>query len=92
MTNEEFEPIRIRIMKEAYDLADKNDTEGYNSVKVMCSDIQNLMHRKPLTDAEIYECYRSKFNIMLTDSGAQNTIKQFARAIERAHGIGVEDE
>ena len=49
MTNEEFEPIRIRIMKEAYDLADKNDTEGYNSVKVMCSDIQNLMHRKPLT-------------------------------------------
>ena len=48
--------------------------------------------RKPLTDEEIYECYRSKFDIMLTDSGAQNTIKQFARAIERAHGIGVEDE
>ncbi|CAB4135529.1 hypothetical protein UFOVP1078_37 [uncultured Caudovirales phage] len=48
--------------------------------------------RKPLTDAEIYECYRSTFDIMLTDSGAQNTIKQFARAVERAHGIGVEDE
>ena len=48
--------------------------------------------KQPLTDAEIYECYRSKFGIMLTDSGAQNTIKQFARAIERAHGIGVEDE
>jgi hypothetical protein len=43
---------------------------------------------KPLTDAEIYESYRSEFDIMLTDSGAQNTIKRFARAIERAHGIG----
>jgi hypothetical protein len=48
--------------------------------------------RKPLTDAEIYECYRAEFDIMLTDSGAQNTIKKFARAIEQAHGIGVEDE
>jgi len=48
--------------------------------------------KQPLTDAEIYECYRSKFDIMLTDSGAQNTIKKFARAIERAHGIGVKDE
>ena len=43
MTNEEFEPIRIRIMKEAYDLADRNDTEGYNAIKVMCSDVQSLM-------------------------------------------------
>jgi hypothetical protein len=48
--------------------------------------------RKSLTDEEIYECYSAEFDIMLTDSGAQNTIKQFARAIERAHGIGVEDE
>ena len=48
--------------------------------------------RKPLTDEQIYECYRAEFDIMLTDSGAQNTIKQFARTIERAHGIGVEDE
>ena len=43
MTNEEFEPIRIRIMKEAYDLADKNDIEGYNSVKVMCGEVQSLI-------------------------------------------------
>jgi len=55
MTNEEFEPIRIRIMQEAYDLADRNDTEGYNSVKVMCGDVQNLIQRKwvGLTGAEI---------------------------------------
>ena len=43
MTNEEFEPIRIRIMKEAYDLADRNDIEGYNSIKGMCGEVQNLI-------------------------------------------------
>jgi hypothetical protein len=55
MTNEEFEPIRIRIMQEAYDLADRNDTEGYNSVKVMCGDVQNLLRREwvGLTDEDI---------------------------------------
>ena len=43
---------------------------------------------KPLTDKQIYESYRAEFDILLTDSGAQNTIKRFARAVERAHGIG----
>ena len=47
---------------------------------------------KPLTDKQIYECYRTEFDILLTDSGAQNTIKRFARAVERAHGIGEKDE
>ena len=56
------------------------------------SEQQHQQQTLQLTDEEIYECYRSIFDIMLTDSGAQNTIKQFARAIERAHGIGVEDE
>ena len=59
MTNEEFEPIRIRIMQEAYDLADRNDTEGYNSVKVMCGDVQNLLRREwvGLTEDEKHDCY-----------------------------------
>lgn len=48
--------------------------------------------RKPLTDAEIYECYRAEFGIMPTDLGSQKIIKKFARTIEQAHGIGVEDE
>ena len=54
MTNEKFEPIRTRIMKEAYDLADKGDTEGYNAIKVMCGDVQTLLRRKwvGLTDEE----------------------------------------
>jgi len=41
--DEAFEPIRIRIMQEAYDLADRNDTEGYNAVKAMCGDVQKLI-------------------------------------------------
>jgi len=34
-----MEKVRVRIMSEAYDLADRNDSEGYNAVKVMCSDV-----------------------------------------------------
>ena len=37
------EKIRVRIMQEALDLADRNDSEGYNSVKVMCTDVLGLM-------------------------------------------------
>lgn len=37
--------IRVRIMCEAYDLADRGDTEGYNSVKVMCSDVLALINK-----------------------------------------------
>jgi predicted Fe-S protein YdhL (DUF1289 family) len=40
---ERLEPIRTRIMSEAYDLADRGDSEGYNSVKVMCSDVLALI-------------------------------------------------
>ena len=50
------EKIRVRIMQEAYDLADRNDSEGYNSVKVMCSDVLALLPRREwvgLTDEEI---------------------------------------
>ena len=46
MNNKEFEPIRIRIMQEAYELADRGDVEGYNAVKVMCNDVQNLLKRE----------------------------------------------
>jgi hydroxymethylglutaryl-CoA reductase len=33
-------------MQEAYELADRGDAEGYNSVKVMCNDVQNLLRRE----------------------------------------------
>jgi hypothetical protein len=43
MCNKDFEPIRIRIMHEAYELADRNDSEGYNAIKVMCGEIQKML-------------------------------------------------
>ena len=44
-------------MQEAYELADRGDAEGYNSVKVMCNDVQNLLRREwvGLTEDEIYK-------------------------------------
>ena len=53
------EKIRGRIMQEAYDLADRNDSEGYNSVKVMCSDVLALLPRREwvgLTDEDKNNC------------------------------------
>lgn len=35
----DIEQIRVRIMSEAYDLADRGDSEGYNAIKVMCGDV-----------------------------------------------------
>ena len=43
ISNKDFEPIRIRIMQEAYELADSNDPEGYNAIKVMCGDVQKML-------------------------------------------------
>jgi len=52
MTDEEtlamwarLKPIRVRIMQEAYDLADRDDSEGYNSVKVMCSEVLAMVKK-----------------------------------------------
>ena len=38
------EKIRVRIMQEAYDCADRGEVEAYNSVKVMCSDVLALLN------------------------------------------------
>lgn len=37
------EEVRVRIMQEAYDCADRGEVEAYNSVKVMCSDVLALL-------------------------------------------------
>ena len=46
-------------MCEAYDLADRDDSEGYNAIKVMCSDVLAMINAQPewvgLTDDEIKE-------------------------------------
>ena len=63
MKNKKFEAIRIRIMEEAYELADRNDAEGYNSVKLMCGDVKILlgdeMNENTVEDIEIIKCERS---------------------------------
>ena len=72
------EKIRVRIMQEAYDLADRNDSEGYNSVKVMCSDVLTLLPRREwvgLTESE-------KVNVALNCGCADVAWMDFADAIE----------
>ena len=51
----DIKQIRQRIMCEAYDLADRGDHEGYNAVKVMCSDVLELIGKQwvGLTDEEL---------------------------------------
>ena len=85
--------IRVRIMCEAYDLADRGDTEGYNSVKVMCSDVLALINKYiappkrewvGLTADEIWKCNKAKsgsaveFHICC----AHQNVLDFAESIE----------
>jgi hypothetical protein len=46
------EPIRIRIMQEAYDCADRNEVEAYNSIKVMCGEVLKLAEEMVLAERE----------------------------------------
>ena len=62
---EKVKPILVRIMQEAYDLADRDDSEGYNSVKVMCSDVLAMINEllderqwQSLTDEDREEILR----------------------------------
>jgi len=63
MNNKDFEPIRVRIMQEAYELADRNDSEGYNAIKVMCGDVQRMLPpQRPwveLTEEEMLDIERN---------------------------------
>jgi hypothetical protein len=52
MSNKDFEPIRSRIMSEAYELAER-DAEGYNAIKVMCGDVQKMLPAQPAVPDEI---------------------------------------
>ena len=47
-----FEPMRIRIMQEAYDCADRKEVEAYNSIKVMCSEVLKLAEEMVLAERE----------------------------------------
>ena len=77
MNNKDFEPIRVRIMQEAYELADSNDFEGYNAIKVMCGDVQRMLPPKrtwvSLTDEEIDKTHETQ---------VWDARRSYARAIE----------
>ena len=80
----DIEKIRVRIMSEAYDLADRGDSEGYNAIKVMCGDVQRMLppQRKPLTDAEMPTLFVGGLALN------SEATKEIVRTVEKAHGIG----
>lgn len=43
MTEQELEPIRRRMMMEAYNAADDCDFERYNALKVMANDVLDML-------------------------------------------------
>jgi hypothetical protein len=84
MSNEDVNAIRIRIMCEAYDLADRGDSEGYNSVKVMCSDVLALLSRRQwvgLTDEQLEQMWEAD-KTSPEDCQSLYYFKKIARAVE----------
>jgi hypothetical protein len=75
MNNKDFEPIRVRIMQEAYELADRNDSESYNAIKVMCGDVQRMLPPKRpwvgLTDEEIEQMGLSNYIKVIRETEAK---------------------
>jgi hypothetical protein len=49
---DKFEPMRIRMMQEAYDCADRNEVEAYNSIKVMCGEVLRMAEELVLAERE----------------------------------------
>jgi hypothetical protein len=52
-----LDDIRIRIMQEALDCADRGETEAYNSIKVMCSDVLQMVERLVEAEQEKNHCH-----------------------------------
>ena len=76
----DIEQIRVRIMSEAYDLADRGDHEGYNAIKVMCSDVLALIGKQwvGLTDEEVSEIIDREIGF----NSCWGPEEAFARAVE----------
>ena len=52
MNWDDLEPIRIRIMQEAYDCADRDEPEAYNSIKVMCGEVLAMVEEAAAAERE----------------------------------------
>jgi len=71
-----IEKVRVRIMQEAYDLADRNDVEGYNAIKTMCNDVLALLSRREwvgLTDEEIIKHFHTNVGTDMSSDQPQTT-------------------
>jgi hypothetical protein len=79
----DIEKIRVRIMSEAYDLADRGDFEGYNAVKVMCGDV--LESIAAVIAAEREACAKACDVLAVHPEYASDITKVAAQAI-RARG------
>ncbi len=78
---EKFEPMRIRMMQEAYDCADRNEVEAYNSIKVMCGEVLRMAEELVLAEREACaKVCEKQWGI-----DGQHTANEFAAAI-RARG------
>jgi hypothetical protein len=77
----DIEQIRVRIMSEAYDLADRGDSEGYNAIKVMCSDVLELIGKQwvGLTDEDMEALF-------LNEDGVRFARYIEAKLREKNHG------
>lgn len=88
---EKFEPMRIRIMQEAYDCADRNEFEAYNSIKVMCSEVLRLAEEMVLAEREA--C--AKVAMTISEQGLPKEIPEgdeLLRACEQiASGVLIAD-
>ena len=71
-------------LREALAAQDKQD-ETRDNLERYTQEVRNIMARKPLTDEEIEK--------LMTDTWgfAPQSVPEFARLIERAHGIGGEE-
>lgn len=49
-----LESIRIRIMQEALDCADRDEREAYNSIKVMCGEVLAMVEVLVKAERETY--------------------------------------
>lgn len=77
----------IDTLREALAAQDKQD-ETRDNLERYTQEVRNIMARKPLTDAEIAALLAQSAGVDLKLNGGDLL---FARAIERAHGIGSEE-
>jgi hypothetical protein len=74
-----LEPIRVRIMQEAYDCADRDEPEAYNSIKVMCGEVLALIE-------ELIEAEREACALTVEQAGIEGMGTLAAAAAIRARG------